>query len=91
MKSLQTLLAETLFIDMINGNAKISINRVEEMALSAQSYASMFYSKVQEPIENPDASVTYRTKGCRACYGSGGKANKPCKVCGGSGKVQSTD
>ena len=25
--------------------------------------------------------------GCKACFGSGGKRNNPCKVCGGTGKV----
>lgn len=28
-----------------------------------------------------------RLRGCRACYGSGGKLKDPCKVCGGTGKV----
>lgn len=27
------------------------------------------------------------SRGCKACYGSGGKRNAPCKVCSGTGKV----
>ena len=27
------------------------------------------------------------TLGCKSCFGSGGKRNNPCKVCGGTGKV----
>lgn len=28
-----------------------------------------------------------KTKGCMACFGSGGKKSNPCTVCGGTGKV----
>ena len=28
-----------------------------------------------------------RQKGCRSCFGSGGKKDAPCKVCNGKGKV----
>jgi hypothetical protein len=28
-----------------------------------------------------------KTKGCRVCFGSGGKKSNPCVVCGGTGRV----
>jgi hypothetical protein len=90
MKSITTQLAETLFIEMINGKPNLSMNDVDEMAISSLQYASMFYSKVQDSVEKT-VPVTYRLKGCKACFGSGGKHNSPCKACGGSGKVQSRD
>lgn len=91
MKSITTELAETLFIDMVDGRSNLSMNDVEEMATSSLQYASMFYSKVHDSADKDATPVTYRVKGCRACYGSGGKASKPCKTCGGTGKVQSFD
>lgn len=36
----------------------------------------------------PAGTVVMKTKGCGVCFGSGGKANNPCKACGGSGRVQ---
>lgn len=88
MKSITTELAETLFIDMVNGNAKLSMNEVEEMAISSLQYATMFFSKVQDSIEKTDVPVTYKMKGCKKCFGSGGKLDNPCRVCRGSGKVK---
>lgn len=80
-------LAETLFVDMVNGNSKLSMNEVEEMALSAIAFSKLFTLKVsaEDMVDKP---VTYRTKGCRACYGSGGKVGDPCRACNGSGKVK---
>jgi len=82
-----TEIAETLFIDMINGNYKLSMNDVEEISLTAFQYASMFQKKSHEFVDETKP-VVYRLKGCRACHGSGGKRSDPCKVCGGTGKVQ---
>lgn len=76
-------LAETLFIDMVNGDSKLSMNDVEEIALSAHQYASMFYSKMNKAVS--DGPI--RSKGCPACYGSGGKISQPCKRCHGTGKI----
>lgn len=35
----------------------------------------------------PAEPVGKKLKGCRACFGSGGKIGAPCKVCKGGGKV----
>jgi hypothetical protein len=86
MSLLLTKLAETLFIDMVNGNPGHSMNDVEEMAISSFQYASMFYSKASVAPEISDDPAPVKLKGCRACYGSGGKITKPCRQCGGSGK-----
>ncbi len=81
-------LAETLFVEMINGDHKLSMNEVEERALSAIAFAKLFTIKTaSENIQ--DAPTTYRLKGCRACFGSGGKVSDPCKACNGTGKVKS--
>lgn len=87
MKSLTTDLAERLFIDMVNGQHDLSMNEIEDMTMGALQYASMFYSKVQEAAEKSDAPVVRRMRGCKACYGSGGKSASPCRQCGGTGKV----
>jgi DnaJ-class molecular chaperone len=33
------------------------------------------------------AGEPVRLKGCKQCYGSGGKTGSPCRSCDGSGKV----
>lgn len=80
-------LAETLFIDMVNGGSKLSMNDVEDMAVSSLQMASMFYSKV-EFAKLDSLPMVYKLKGCRACHGSGGKKTDPCKACNGTGKVK---
>jgi len=82
-----TELAEALFMDMVNGDHALSVSEVEEMALSAFAFASTFNRKAQQYVEEI-TPTTYRLKGCRACHGSGGKHSDPCKVCGGTGKIQ---
>lgn len=34
-----------------------------------------------------DTAAQKTLKGCKACFGSGGKANSPCRACAGTGKV----
>lgn len=82
-----TKLAETLFIDMVNGKSNMSMNEVEEIAISSFQYATMFYSKVNSVMEDEKSSTLSRVKGCPKCYGSGGKSNNPCKYCRGTGKI----
>lgn len=37
---------------------------------------------ISAPAEAP------KLRGCQACYGSGGKLDRPCRVCNGTGKVR---
>jgi DnaJ-class molecular chaperone len=80
-------LAEALFIDMVNGYSKLSMNDVEDMSVSALQMASMFYSKVVF-AKAESLPTVYRLKGCRACHGSGGKKTDPCTACNGTGKTR---
>lgn len=34
-----------------------------------------------------EAPLVKKQKGCKACFGSGGKSSEPCKVCHGTGRV----
>ena len=51
-------------------------------ALAAIECADVFEAAYSKRQESRNVS-----RGCKACYGSGGKRNQPCKVCGGTGKV----
>jgi DnaJ-class molecular chaperone len=60
---------------------------VKEAARAAIEGANIFIEEyaARTPIS---ATVEHaRMKGCRVCFGSGGKVGKPCKACGGTGKV----
>lgn len=84
-------LAEVLFIDMVNGRSELSMDKVEQYAEDALAYESMFRKVAAKEFQD-DLKVTgvrkpARLVGCKACYGSGGKAHDPCKKCSGTGKV----
>lgn len=51
----------------------------------ADKFAAMYSQYGYKPVEHTQSSK--KTKGCKACFGSGGKPIDPCKVCGGTGKV----
>ena len=58
-------------------------------AVSAIEQATEFVTAYRNwtVIETPEAPR--KLKGCKQCFGSGGKINAPCRSCGGSGKVAS--
>jgi len=80
-------LAAQLFLDAINGG-NVTAEQARQIAIGAWEAAEIF--EACEP--KLKAATTERifegkTIGCRKCFGSGGKANAPCKVCHGTGKV----
>lgn len=61
-----------------NGEARMAaLTAIEDAKAFTDAYTLIVY----------DAPATSKTKGCKACFGSGGKANSPCKACSGTGKV----
>jgi DnaJ-class molecular chaperone len=61
----------------------------QEAARAAIEGADTFieaYAKRGAVADEPAAPK--KLKGCKACFGSGGKVGMPCKVCAGTGKVE---
>lgn len=76
-------IAKERFLEMMathpNGDARGT-------AVVAIEQADEFMNAYSALRIEPD-SPQIKMRGCRACYGSGGKVGHPCKTCGGSGKV----
>lgn len=53
----------------------------------AAALAAIECADVFEAAYNKRGRWVTHSTGCKACFGSGGKRNAPCKVCGGTGKV----
>lgn len=87
-------LAANIFLDMVDGKFHDK-SQVRTMASEAWAYAEVFASAEPKTAIKTNAmglSVVAAAPeqamiGCRACYGSGGKKMRPCKVCNGTGKV----
>lgn len=75
-------LAKQIFLDRVNGTL-VDPKTASAWAEQSLMMAEAFYSQVV------DGEIPHKMKlrGCKACYGSGGKANQPCKMCHGSGKI----
>lgn len=60
-----------------------------ETAIAAieQAYEFMAVYSSHGYIAAEQAPVGKKLRGCRVCFGSGGRASQPCKVCDGTGKV----
>lgn len=57
------------------------------MAKRSLEYAEAFYSQVPKADSADIVTFPAATKGCPACFGSGGKVRTPCKKCSGTGKI----
>lgn len=85
-------LAASIFLDMIDGKFHDK-SQVRTMACEAWAYAEIFKEaspQVKIPAEamaSFEANMERKLTGCRLCFGSGGKRNKPCKECNGTGKI----
>lgn len=80
-------LAAQLFLDAVNGG-NLTADQARQIAIGAWEVAAIF--DACEPKAKPEVTghaFEGKTIGCRKCFGSGGKANAPCKVCHGTGKV----
>ena len=65
-----------------NGDARTqAIAAIEQADEFVAAYELLGY----KPVEQAPRSA--KMKGCKACFGSGGKHGDPCKACTGTGKV----
>lgn len=85
-------LAAQLYLDAINGD-NVTADQARQMAISAWEMAAIFEACDPNPYISPEARRSFesnmlrKSKGCNACYGSGGKG-KSCKVCHGTGRIE---
>lgn len=74
-------IAKERFLELMAAGLK-----AEQAADTAIVEADIFMTCYE--ARKPDAQpASKKTKGCRACHGSGGKIGDPCRVCNGSGRV----
>lgn len=73
-------LAAQLFLDAVNGQ-NMRAQEAKNTAIWSWEMAEIFEANA------PQMPKFIRTKGCKTCHGSGGKASSPCGVCNGSGMV----
>jgi hypothetical protein len=79
-------IARERFLEMMAENPSADPQTVAIVATSqADKFAAVYEQYGYKPVEQ--APTGKKTKGCKACFGSGGKPIDPCKVCGGTGKV----
>lgn len=77
-------IARERFLDLMAGNRSADPKAAAIMAIDQ---ADKFMAAYVQYGPKNDAPAAAKLKGCKACHGSGGKRNDPCKVCGGTGKV----
>lgn len=79
------------FLELMANRPDADPKTVAVVAISQADDFAKFYSQYGYKPDKPESQSTIRrtpkTKGCKACFGSGGKPVDPCRVCGGSGKV----
>ncbi|TDR82167.1 hypothetical protein [Paludibacterium purpuratum] len=77
--------AKEHYLDLI---ARLTDPSVEQLTSCAKR-AVMAAEVLQDELAamSPQYAPAKGIKGCPACFGSGGKRNKPCQVCRGTGKV----
>lgn len=84
MNQIHLEIAKERFLEIMAENPNADVRSAAVAAIEqADDFASAYEAlKPAEPMQSA------KLKGCRACFGSGGKAGNPCKVCHGSGKVE---
>lgn len=77
-------IAKERFLEMMANSCSDAVTT----AVIAIEQANEF-TKAYENLGIPEvvAISEAKFKGCKCCFGSGGKANNPCKTCYGTGKV----
>jgi len=73
-------IAKERFLDLMSAGTMTSKAAADVATADANAFVRGY-----RPITTPASED--RQKGCRACHGSGGKQNDPCRVCGGTGRV----
>jgi len=76
--------ARELFLDYVAQQP----GAIREAARAAIESADIFIEEyaARTPVL-PASEIVKKQKGCRTCFGSGGKIGQPCKVCLGTGKL----
>jgi DnaJ-class molecular chaperone len=80
--SIRDEVAKERFLDIAYRNPTMDNAEAARLAVAS---ADALMTELRKQA-NADVALP-RLKGCSACYGSGGKVGRPCKVCNGSGKV----
>jgi DnaJ-class molecular chaperone len=66
-----------------SGDSDAGTSRDMEQAADALESLSRKHANLVQSTTKPKKTE----KGCRACFGSGGKRADPCKICNGTGRV----
>lgn len=81
LKELHADVAKELYLDMMAGGVLSAGDCASNSIREADVFIGCLLQSRYQAVEQA------KTKGCAACYGSGGKRNKPCVACNGSGRV----
>jgi DnaJ-class molecular chaperone len=73
-------IAKERFLDLLATGGMTSKAAADIATADANAFVRG-YRPIAPPVEEE------RTKGCPACFGSGGKRNSPCHTCTGTGRV----
>lgn len=79
-------IARELFLDYMTqqpGNAQAAA----EAAIAGADTFIEAYAAREKPYMVHESQAPKKLKGCKICFGSGGKVGAPCKACNGVGKV----
>jgi hypothetical protein len=80
-------IARERFLELMAENPAADPQAVAIVAIDqADKFAASYAQYGYKPAESGPVRAK-KTKGCKACFGSGGKVGSPCDVCGGTGKV----
>lgn len=83
--------AKERFLELMAITPSADPKTVAVVAISQADAFAQFYTQYGYKPAAPEAESTLgrrqKTKGCKACFGSGGKPIDPCKVCHGEGRV----
>jgi hypothetical protein len=77
-------IARERFLELMAQNPNAEARGAAVQAIEQADEFIGAYRAIGAPDE---VAAAKKLKGCRACYGSGGKPTDPCKVCHGTGKV----
>jgi hypothetical protein len=79
-------IARERFLELMAENPAADPQTVAIVATSQADKFAEVYAQYGYKLVEPAPRST-KTKGCKACFGSGGKVGSPCSVCSGTGKV----
>lgn len=86
-------IAKERFLELMVEDPKRDIGAAVDLAIMQanifdEKYRQTSYGYVPQALAYGEVvSQQKKMKGCKACFGSGGKVGMPCQICGGSGKV----